>query len=171
MGKRILWLMLVLLCACALAAFALADEAPAQADAPAAEAARVFTEEEFQTPAQNEPGKAWLALSIEPFEQKMDGKAYQMYNCHMDETNGIGFSIETIAACTFGDGEPRSQVLTAEQLQEFGMNLVLEPNGSFVLMGGFPKEAYDRMGIEVTGTDANGEALTFTHWHVFGNAE
>lgn len=163
--RMVCWL-LALMCVCALPALGLAEEAAGD------EEARVFAEADFQTPTENVAGKAWLALSIDAFEQEMNGRTFQMYNYIMQESNGIGFAIETITVCAFGEGEPRAQTFTAEQLTEAGMQPQLEPNGSFQVMGGFPKDDYDRLGIEVTGTDANGEALVFTDWTEFtGEAE
>ena len=117
-----------------------------------------FTQE---TP--NEAGKAFLTFSHRTWIENSDGSDYQMYDFTLTEKNGVAFSISRIE--TQGDahsGAIKETKMSAEDLATT-INPDIAAYGDVTIMGGFPKGAFDRIGIAVYGNDANGEPIAFYH--------
>ena len=117
-----------------------------------------FTQE---TP--NEAGKAFLTFSHRTWIENSGGSDYQMYDFTLTEKNGVAFSISRIE--TQGDahsGTIKETKMSAEDLATT-INPDIAAYGDVTIMGGFPKGAFDRIGIAVYGNDANGEPIAFYH--------
>ena len=117
-----------------------------------------FTQE---TP--NEAGKAYLTFSHRTWIENSGGTDYQMYDFTLTEKNGVAFSISRLE--THGEahsGAIKETRMSAEDLAT-SINPDIAAYGDVTIMGGFPKGAFDRVGIAVYGNDANGEPIAFYH--------
>ena len=117
-----------------------------------------FTQE---TP--NEAGRAYLTFSHRTWIENNGGTDYQMYDFTLTEKNGIAFSISRIEI----QGEAQSGAIKETTMSAEDLATTINPDiaayGDVTIMGGFPKGAFDRVGIAVYGNDANGAPIAFYH--------
>lgn len=117
-----------------------------------------FTQE---TP--NEAGKAFLTFSHRTWIENSGGSDYQMYDFTLTEKNGVAFSISRIEM----QGDAHSGAIKETKMSAEDLATTINPDiaayGDVTIMGGFPKGAFDRIGIAVYGNDANGEPIAFYH--------
>ena len=114
--------------------------------------------------AENEAGKAYIALTSRAWEEKGEGTDFQMYAVTLNEQNGIGFTVARIEIQLEGKGGAlRSQTLLGSDLQAANLDPQIVPYGALTFDGGFPRGEFLRGGITVYGNDANGAAMTFYH--------
>ena len=134
----------------------------AEAPAETPEEPEALPEEYFAESVPNEAGKAYIDLVGETWTVESGDTSYRMYTFTLTEINGIAFSIEHINVYNYNGTSPAQvQSFTKEALEATGFSTELSAGGTAPLTGGFPLEAFDRVGIVVEGQDANGKALSF----------
>lgn len=138
-----------------------------EADGKAPAGKPAYPVEYFQQSAPNEPGKAYLRLSATASIQSGNNRDYQMYTFRLVELNGIGFTIDSLEVCGYGDGSFHSDIYTEKDFKTGNLDPAMTPYGSFEFTGGFPTGAFNSVGVIVRGRDANGEALSFTGYAAF----
>ena len=90
---------------------------------------------------------------------------YWMFDFNYHEINGVAFSIDRIEQVTFAKDKNKNaeQIITAADIQAFGMESDIPAYGDWLLSGGFPvQDSILGVGMLMRGTDANGESLVFT---------
>jgi len=111
----------------------------------------------------NEAGKAYLTFSHRTWIENSGGTDYQMYDFTLTEKNGVAFSISRLET----HGEAHSGAIKETKMSAEDLATTINPDiaayGDVTIMGGFPKGAFDRVGIAVYGNDANGEPIAFYH--------
>ena len=111
----------------------------------------------------NEPGKPYLTFSHKTWIENNGGSDYQMYDFTLTEKNGVAFSITRLET----QGEAHGGVIKETKMSAEDLATTINPDiaayGDVTIMGGFPKGAFDRIGIAVYGNDANGEPIAFYH--------
>lgn len=127
---------------------------------------------DFNVVTPKQEGKAYLSVTPHLTIQN-EGTSFFMYKFLLREENGIPFSIEQTECVTFFADSFGRFVFTADELRNFEMEPDVPANGTFEYEGGQP--ARNRagnvngigVGFKATGTDANGEKLTFTGYLPF----
>ena len=122
----------------------------------------VYTIEQFQQETPREDGKAWLSTEQTLRVQKSEGNEMWMYDFIFHERNGIGFKIDRLEVYTFLDNDVHPQIISGELLDEYGCGSYIPANGDWSIDGGMPvQKKVASIGVILSGTDDNGEKLTF----------
>lgn len=121
---------------------------------------------DYKTISPRQEGKAYLSVTPSlSIQNEVSG--YFMYSFLLREENGIPFSIEQTECIQFFADTCGAQVFTAEELRNYELEPNLPAYGTFVFEGGQPARNRSGgvngigVGFKATGTDANGEKLTF----------
>ena len=121
-----------------------------------------YTAELFQRETPREDGKAWLSTEQTLRVQKSEGNEMWMYDFIFHERNGVGFKIDRIEIYTFLDNDVHPQIISGELLDEYGYGSYIPANGDWSFDGGMPvQKKVASVGVILSGTDDNGESLTF----------
>lgn len=130
-----------------------------------AENGSVYTVEQFRQDTPREDGKAWLSKEYIVKTQSGDGADMWMYEFLFHEMNGIGFNIDRLEIYTFAGDVVHPQILSSEQLAAYEIATRVEPHGDWSFTGGLPvQEKVAGVGMVLTGTDDNGESLSFSNY-------
>lgn len=88
-----------------------------------------------------------------------------MYEFLFHEMNGIGMSIDRLEIYTFAGDIVHPQILSSDLLASYGIETRVEALGDWSFTGGLPvQKKVAGVGIVLTGTDDNGESLSFTDY-------
>ena len=149
--------------ACAVVLFAAALVAVAVArGANAPKPGDGFSADYYRQTTPREDGKAYLVFNNMQWEETGEEQIYTRYAFKMFEKNGVGFSVEHIEVKMRSTrGNVNTATLGAGDLRATGLDPDIPPMGDLTISGGWPKGEFDKVGMTVYGTDANGEALTF----------
>ena len=121
-----------------------------------------YTAELFQQETPREDGKAWLSTEQTLRVQKSEGNEMWMYDFIFHERNGIGFKIDRLEVYTFLDNDVHPQIISGDMLDEYGLGSYIPANGDWSVDGGMPvQKKVASIGVILSGTDDNGEKLTF----------
>ena len=116
-----------------------------------------------QTP--NDPSRAYLDITDRIWEAQSEGASYTRYATTLTELNGKPFTVTRVVADMENAKRDnvRGFVLTGEDLKNAGYEPDIPAAGTLILDGGFPKGDFLRVGLVITGTDADGTVNTFYH--------
>lgn len=97
---------------------------------------------------------------ITPTEMEDSDRPMWMYQVLIEETNGVDFTVESVHEVRFADAIHFDVFDYALDGMGWG-DARIPANGCLDYWGGFPVQPFDGIGVEVTGTDANGNHQTF----------
>ncbi len=162
-SRKRLWVLLgAAVLACALIAALLIHNNKAKQVLYTDENGKQYTAELFKQETPREEGKAWLSTEQTLRVQKSEGNEMWMYDFIFHERNGIGLKIDRLEVYTFLDNDIHPQIVTGEMLDEYGYGSYIPANGSWSFDGGMPvQKKVASVGVILSGTDDNGEKLTF----------
>ena len=122
------------------------------------------TAEYYQQVAENEAGKAYLMINTSVSISHDESGDQWFYSVVFHEMNGCAFSIDRVEHVIFDrtNGNTK-QVYGAGDFRACGLETDIPAYGDWRYEGGLPvRDTVTGIGLELMGTDANGEALTFT---------
>ena len=158
--KKLAWIIAAaaVLCACLVAGWLhFRKPAPDPASDP-----NLFSVEYYQQQTPNEPGQAWFTFDNQVWEASGENMSFQHYLIKMDEQNGVAYDVTRLEVrVQANNGVVRASNMSASDLQAAKTETAVPPYGSFSVEGGFPIGQFDRIGVAVFGTDANGTPLAF----------
>ncbi len=93
---------------------------------------------------------------------------FWLHTVTAEETNGVAFTIEKVSEVFFSQGSKVSARDYAPGDLDWGKG-EMRPNIPLHYGGGFPVQDLEGLGIVISGTDANKNALTFSHYVVLSN--
>lgn len=97
---------------------------------------------------------------ITPTEMEDSDRPMWMYQVLIEETNGVDFTVESVHEVRFADAIHFDVFDYALDGMGWG-DARIPANGCLDYWGGFPVQPFDGIGVEVAGTDANGNHQTF----------
>jgi len=128
----------------------------------------VYTIEQFQRETPREDGKAWLEVEKVIRIQSNEGIDMWMYDFVFHERNGVGMKIDSLEVCHFVGDKAHARIFGGSAIEEYGMEGTIAPHGEWQMTGGLPvQDAVKGVGITLTGTDDNGETLSFSAYLSF----
>ena len=130
-----------------------------------------YTVENFKQPAPREDGKAYLRVDSTLTINSGDTTSFWMFDFTYHELNGIALKVDRIEQVYLtADKRDLQQIITAADLEAYGMTTDIPAFGDWSYQGGLPVQK-DMLGVGVLlrCTDANGAPLTFTSFLSFAN--
>ena len=117
--------------------------------------------EDFTTPAENVPGKAYLHIT--PILTITEGENYNywMYTFKMYELNGVACKVDRVEEFIFGPDKLVHRIYGAGDIQAYGVSVDIPASGQWEFSGGFPVQNILCVCLKVSVTDENNEKLSF----------